>query len=71
MLKRKRRTIGGIPRRLKAIRGRLGLSQTELAARIGVSFASVNRWENGACKPTMLAQRQIKKIEVLSAAGTS
>jgi transcriptional regulator with XRE-family HTH domain len=30
-----------------AIRKKLGLSQTALAERLGVVFATVNRWENG------------------------
>jgi len=34
-------------RRLKGIRDRLGISQTEMARLVGVHFATVNRWENG------------------------
>ena len=33
--------------RVKQYRARLGLTQVELSARLGVSFATVNRWENG------------------------
>ncbi len=32
---------------IKKIRNTLILSQTELAEKLGVSFSSVNRWENG------------------------
>jgi len=35
-----------IGRVVKELRGRLNLSQEELAAKLGVSFATVNRWEN-------------------------
>ncbi len=33
--------------RLRFLRGSLGLSQEQLARRLGVSFATVNRWESG------------------------
>ena len=33
--------------RLRHLRRRLGLSQEQLARRLGVSFATVNRWESG------------------------
>jgi type I restriction enzyme M protein len=36
-----------VPDVLRAIRGNLGLTQVELAERLGVSFATVNRWEGG------------------------
>ncbi len=39
------------PDEIRRLRARLGLSQTELAERLGVSFATVNRWENGHTKP--------------------
>jgi type I restriction enzyme M protein len=37
---------------LAAIRARLGLSQEQMARLLGVSFASVNRWEAGHSSPT-------------------
>lgn len=40
---------------IKSIREYLGLSQTEFADKIGVTFATVNRWENGRAIPTKLA----------------
>lgn len=62
-------TNDDLPRKIKAIRQRLGLSQEELAQKLGVSFTSVNRWENGQTKPSKLARRQIdilcKKYEKL------
>ena len=51
------------PERIKRFRGRLGLTQTELAARLGVSFVTVNRWENGQTKPSPLAWSQILKFD--------
>lgn len=40
------------PRRLYEIRSVLGLSQEHMARLLGVSFASVNRWERGHSSPT-------------------
>ena len=45
--------------KIKELRGRLGLTQTQLAERLRVSFATVNRWENGKTKPSSLAWQQI------------
>jgi transcriptional regulator with XRE-family HTH domain len=39
-------------RALAAVRTRLGLSQERMARLLGVSFASVNRWEAGHSSPT-------------------
>ena len=36
---------------LQAIRARLDLTQEQLAERLGVSFATVNRWEGGVTTP--------------------
>ncbi|MBR7126417.1 MAG: DUF3990 domain-containing protein [Prevotella sp.] len=35
------------------------MSQTDLAEKIGVNFATVNRWENGRALPTKLAQAKL------------
>ena len=41
---------------LKDARLKLGLSQTELAREIHVSFTTINRYENGHHLPTPLAE---------------
>ncbi len=51
------------PARVRDLRERLGLTQTRMAERIGVSFATVNRWENGQSRPTRLAWRRIADLE--------
>ena len=43
---------------VKDVRKQLGLSQDELAHEIGVSCATVNRWENGKTEPFKLARSQ-------------
>jgi putative transcriptional regulator len=40
---------------IKEVRKQLGLSQEGLARELGVSFATVNRWENGKTAPSKLA----------------
>lgn len=38
--------------KIKAIRLQLNMSQEMLARELGVSFATVNRWENARTKPS-------------------
>ncbi len=44
---------------LRAIRGKLNLTQEQLAERLGVSFATVNRWEGGSAQPQKAAREAI------------
>src|SRR5581483_2022819 len=55
-----RRDIG---QRIRRLRGRLGLTQTQFAELMGVSFASVNRWENNQSHPSPLAWQRILAAE--------
>jgi len=45
--------------KLLIVRKRLLLSQEALAKELGVSFATVNRWEVGKCEPSYKAQKAI------------
>ena len=56
--------LSDIPAVLRAIRARLDLTQEQLAERLGVSFASINRWEGGAIKPQKAAQEAIAALAV-------
>ena len=47
---------------IKQIREHLNMSQTELAEQLNVSFATVNRWENGRAVPNKLAQTKLYEI---------
>lgn len=47
---------------IKEIRSCLNLNQSELADALGVSFATVNRWEKGRCKPSQIAVNAIKNL---------
>ena len=53
--------IGGVHMKslIKKIRHSVGLSQQELADKLGVTFASINRWENGKTLPNNLAQMKL------------
>lgn len=51
-----------IAEQLKALRKQQGWSQEDLARELGVSFSTVNRWENGKAKPSRLAGNQIARL---------
>lgn len=45
---------------IKRIRETLLITQVELANELGVSFATVNRWEKGHHEPTITQKRKIR-----------
>ena len=47
---------------MRAVRKSLGLTQEKMAARLGVSFPTINRWENGRSQPSPLALQRIEQI---------
>jgi type I restriction enzyme M protein len=53
-----------LPTTLRSIRAKLSLTQEQLADRLGVSFATVNRWEAGTSKPQ---RAQAQAITALTA----
>jgi len=57
----KRRGTGHL---IRELRNRLGLTQEKMAARLGVTFPTINRWENGRAKPSPLALKQIEDLLV-------
>lgn len=52
------------PERIKQFRASRGLTQEALAGRLGVSFATVNRWENGQTKPSQLSWNRLRQLEM-------
>lgn len=50
------------PAIVKEVRKQLRISQEELAHELGVSFSTINRWENGKAVPSKLAQRQFDQF---------
>ena len=47
---------------IKKLRDKMTLSQVAFAEVLGVSFASVNRWENGIHEPTIKVKRKLKAL---------
>ncbi|MDP2659139.1 MAG: helix-turn-helix domain-containing protein, partial [Dehalococcoidia bacterium] len=49
----------GSPDWVREIRAELSLTQTELAERLGVTYVTVSRWENGQSRPNRLARKAL------------
>lgn len=47
---------------IKHLRDKMVLSQEEFAKVLGVSFASINRWENGKHEPTIKIKRKLRAL---------
>jgi len=45
---------------VKEVRAQLGISQEDLARELGLSFATINRWENGQVQPSRLARNHFQ-----------
>ena len=51
-----------IPQLIRELRQRTGLTQEKFAAKLGVTFPTINRWENGRAKPSPLAMKQVEDL---------
>lgn len=51
--------------KIKDIRIKMGYSQEQLARELGVSFATINRWENGKSEPRQIARNAVRQFCVL------
>jgi len=47
---------------VKGLRDKLIMTQAKFAKMLGVSFTSINRWENGIHEPTKLAKVKILQL---------
>lgn len=47
---------------IRELRLALGLTQEQLAAALGVTYSTINRWENGRSKPSPLAMEKIEEM---------
>ena len=47
---------------IRAWRGRIGLTQEELAHALSVTFSTVSRWENGHVRPSNLAWKALERL---------
>ncbi|MFA7082774.1 MAG: helix-turn-helix transcriptional regulator [Bacteroidales bacterium] len=50
------------PEFIKEYRLKTFITQQELAEKLGVSFVTVNRWENGHFEPSMKMKRMLNKM---------
>ena len=48
---------------IKELRRKLSLTQEQFAAEVGVTWSTVNRWENGRGRPSPLATRRIEELQ--------
>jgi putative transcriptional regulator len=55
-------THAEMPRLVRELRKRTGLTQEKFAAKLGVTFPTINRWENGRAKPSPLAMQKIEGL---------
>jgi len=51
-----------IPEVLKQLRSKLDMTQEDLAAKLGVAFSTLNRWENGRSVPRGKAKQSISAL---------
>jgi putative transcriptional regulator len=49
--------------KIRQLRQNLNMTQENFAHEIGVTFATVNRWENGRTTPNKVAQKVLKLLE--------
>lgn len=62
-------SVQNLPATLRAVRAALNLTQEQLGEKLGVSFATVNRWEGGEVKPQKAAREAI--LALASQAGVA
>ena len=68
MAERRPMTDPDIPKLIKELRERLGLTQEQFAQKVGVTYSTVNHWENGKRMPQpFLVRRLIEMKEELDA----
>lgn len=48
--------------KVKHVRIKLYLTQAQLAKELGVSFATINRWENGHGEPNLLINAKFEEF---------
>ncbi len=54
---------------IRSLRKQMGLTQEEFAHEVGVTFATVNRWENGKSEPSRLALKMLMSLNHRSGAA--
>jgi len=52
-----------VSKMVKKLRCCLGLTQEQFAAKVGVTYSTVNRWETQKGKPSPLAMQRIEELQ--------
>jgi len=52
-----------IPKLIKDLRDQLGLTQEQFAQKVGVTYSSVNHWENGKRMPQPFLIRRLLELK--------
>jgi len=60
--RRRVKVQNGMASLIRELRKRLDLTQEKFAARLGVTFPTINRWENGRTAPSPLAKQRIQEL---------
>jgi transcriptional regulator with XRE-family HTH domain len=55
-----------IPALVKSLRTHLGLTQEQFAHEVGVTFSTVNQWENGRRRPQPFLLKRLLEMEATS-----
>jgi len=58
-----------IPALVKDLRQRLRMTQEQFAHEVGVTFSTVNQWENGRRRPQPFLLKRLLEMEAASGAG--
>ena len=58
----RQRTQADIPRLIRELRARTGLTREKFAAKLGVTFPTINRWENGRARPSPPAMQMTEEL---------
>jgi transcriptional regulator with XRE-family HTH domain len=55
---------------VKGLRQRLGLTQEQFAHEVGVTFSTVNQWENGRRRPQPFLLKRLREMEAACIPGS-
>lgn len=58
-------SVEELANKIKEVRQELGLTQEQFAVKLGVTFPTVNRWENLKTKPSPLALQKLRKLMII------
>lgn len=56
---------------VKRLRERMGLTQEQFAREVGVTFSTVNLWENGHRRPQPYLMKRLLEMEATLGQGTA